>query len=296
VFEGTAGDTVIVQMHKTSGSFYPDVKLFAPNDSLVADVWGTASHQKIADYALPYTGTYTVFASDNPGNKVGDYWLTLQCRQEIRSHADTLTGESGTVADTLAPYGRFKAYFISVEQDDTTRVEMLQDTGGVNPCIELYGPSDTLIVRSHGYSMAEVVDDYFTESGVYTIFVSDFEGDGVGTYELSWNGLVEEIIGVELPPEAVPAFYRAYQSYPNPFNPLCVIRFDLPEACRVELRVFDVSGAAVRTIVDGWKEPGIHRVTWDGAGNDGRELPSGVYFYTLKADKFEATYKMVLLK
>jgi hypothetical protein len=126
--------------------------------------------------------------------------------------------------------------------------------------------------------------------------VSDFEGEGIGTYELSWNGFVEEIIGVELPPRAIPACYRAYQSYPNPFNPLCTIRFELPEASRVTLRVFDVSGATVRTIVDGWRESGVYRVTWDGTGNDGRELPSGVYFYTLKADKFEATYKMVLLK
>jgi hypothetical protein len=64
----------------------------------------------------------------------------------------------------------------------------------------------------------------------------------------------------------------------------------------VELKVFDVSGKPVRTIVDGWREPGVYREVWDGKRNDGLELPSGVYFYTLKAGKFEAVYKMVLLK
>jgi hypothetical protein len=87
VFEGSAGDTVIIQMHKASGSFYPDLRLFAPNDSLVVEIWGTASHQKIEDYSLPYTGTYTVLASDHPGNKIGDYWLRCSGR-EVRSHAE----------------------------------------------------------------------------------------------------------------------------------------------------------------------------------------------------------------
>jgi hypothetical protein len=295
-FDGSAGDVVIVQMHKTLGAFYPRLELFAPNDSLVTEIWGTGSHQKIADYTLPQSGIYTVFASDSPGNKTGDYWLTLQCRQEIKSHADTLPGKSGSVVRELDPYGRFEAFYISINKDDTTTIEMLQHSGGINPCIELYGPTDTLIILSHGLLSTLIADEYFVESGVYTIFLSDYEGDGIGTYELSWNGFVEDIIGVELPPQAIPASYRAYQSYPNPFNPICTIRFELPAASKVELKVFDVSGKPVRTIVDGWREPGVYREVWDGKRNDGLELPSGVYFYTLKAGKFEAVYKMVLLK
>jgi hypothetical protein len=79
VFEGNAGDLVIIQMHKISGVFYPQLELFAPNDSLVQLAWGAGSHQKIVDYSLPYSGTYTVYAGDHGGSQTGDYWLTLRC-------------------------------------------------------------------------------------------------------------------------------------------------------------------------------------------------------------------------
>ncbi|MCX5801252.1 MAG: hypothetical protein NTX17_07700 [Candidatus Eisenbacteria bacterium] len=95
--------------------------------------------------------------------------------------------------------------------------------------------------------------------------------------------------------EAVPATYRAYQNYPNPFNPVCTIRYELPRAGRVNLKVFDVNGSIVRTLVDGWREPGGCSEIWDGRGDDGSALPSGVYLYRFQAGDFVATRKMVLL-
>jgi hypothetical protein len=60
--------------------------------------------------------------------------------------------------------------------------------------------------------------------------------------------------------------------------------------------VFDVSGTLVRTLADGWREPGVYSEVWDGRGGDGTALPSGVYFYRLEAADFVATRKMVLLR
>jgi hypothetical protein len=93
-----------------------------------------------------------------------------------------------------------------------------------------------------------------------------------------------------------PSAYRAYQSYPNPFNPVCTIRYDIAHAGRASLKVFDVNGSVVRTLVDSWREPGVYREVWDGRRDDGTALTSGVYFYRLEAGKFVATKKMVLLK
>jgi len=107
----------------------------------------------------------------------------------------------------------------------------------------------------------------------------------------------EESYGpIEVRVDAVPTAYRAYQSYPNPFNPLCNIRYDIARAGKVTVRVFDVDGSLVRTLVDGWREPGVYSEIWEGRREDGKELPSGVYFYRLEAGDFVATHKLVLLR
>ncbi|UCF78197.1 MAG: T9SS type A sorting domain-containing protein [Candidatus Eiseniibacteriota bacterium] len=297
VFEGSAGDLVIIQMHRVSGTLYPRLELLAPNDSLVKDVWGSAAHQKISDYPLPYSGTYLLYTRDYTGDRSGDYWLSLQCRQQIRANADTLLDRSGTIVRSLEEYGDMKAYLFPAIREDTTDVTLTKLSGDLGPCMELYGPSDTLIVRVSGYTETRILDSYFTEDGLYTLFVCDKEGDGAGSYELSWSGFFRGgSIGVDPAPEPVPQEYRAHQSFPNPFNPLCTIRYDVPKPGRVTLRIFDVSGSLVRTLVDSWREPGTYREVWNGRSQGGDELPSGVYFYCLEAHGFSATRKMVLLK
>ncbi|MCX5801250.1 MAG: T9SS type A sorting domain-containing protein [Candidatus Eisenbacteria bacterium] len=107
----------------------------------------------------------------------------------------------------------------------------------------------------------------------------------------------EESYGpVEVRVGAVPTAYRAHQSYPNPFNPLCTIGYDVPRAGKVSLQVFDVTGSLVRILVNGWREPGEYSEAWNGRADDGSASPSGVYFYRLKAGDFVATRKMVLMR
>jgi hypothetical protein len=95
---------------------------------------------------------------------------------------------------------------------------------------------------------------------------------------------------------SVPAAYALYQNYPNPFNPVCTLKYVTPRAGKVTLRIFNVDGSAVRTLVDGWRETGTQSAVWDGKDEQGRQVPSGVYFYRLKAGDFVATRKMVLLR
>jgi len=94
----------------------------------------------------------------------------------------------------------------------------------------------------------------------------------------------------------IPAAYRLHRAYPNPFNPSCTIQFDLPRAGRVVLRVYDVTGACVRTLADGWKDRGVHKEIWDGKGDNGSPLASGIYFCRMIAGGFTATQKIVLLR
>jgi hypothetical protein len=106
-----------------------------------------------------------------------------------------------------------------------------------------------------------------------------------------------EIYGpIKVHVNAAPAVTRLLQSFPNPFNPLCTINYDIAHAGGVTLRIFDVEGSLVRTLVDGWREPGVHSEVWNGSGDNGQKLPSGVYFYALEADGRKETRKTVLLR
>ncbi len=93
----------------------------------------------------------------------------------------------------------------------------------------------------------------------------------------------------------LPGQYLLYQNYPNPFNPSTVIRYQVPKRSFVELKVFDILGNEVATLVKGEKSKGIHSVTFSGIQN-GKTLSSGIYFYRLKAGEFTSIKKFILLK
>lgn len=94
-----------------------------------------------------------------------------------------------------------------------------------------------------------------------------------------------------------PKTFALYQNVPNPFSPTTVILFDVPErGGKVELRIYDVAGRLVRTLVDEVKTPGAKRATWDGRNDHGDPVSTGVYFYRMKAPGFNETRKMILLR
>ena len=89
----------------------------------------------------------------------------------------------------------------------------------------------------------------------------------------------------------MPKNYVLYQNYPNPFNPSTVIQFSVPRSELVSLKVYDVLGRLVRTLVDKMEQPGSYSVTFSASG-----LASGVYFYRLQAGAFSQTKKLLLLR
>jgi photosystem II stability/assembly factor-like uncharacterized protein len=98
-------------------------------------------------------------------------------------------------------------------------------------------------------------------------------------------------VGIENPNSQIPNVYALEQNYPNPFNPTTSISFSLPKAGVVELKVYDILGKEVATLVNGFNQAGSHTVNFDASA-----LSSGIYFYTLKSADFTDTKKMVLVK
>ena len=94
----------------------------------------------------------------------------------------------------------------------------------------------------------------------------------------------------------MPERVTLYQNVPNPFNPTTTIRYFIPTATSITLRIFDATGRAVRDLVDDRVPPGDHEVRWHGLNNHGQRVSSGIYFYRLIAGSAAETKKMVLLK
>jgi limonene-1,2-epoxide hydrolase len=90
---------------------------------------------------------------------------------------------------------------------------------------------------------------------------------------------------------SIPAEFALEQNYPNPFNPSTIVRFELPVAAHVVLRVYNLLGQEVATLVDGFQSPGYKSVDWDASART-----SGVYYYRLTAGTFTETRRMVLIK
>ena len=87
------------------------------------------------------------------------------------------------------------------------------------------------------------------------------------------------------------------QNYPNPFNPTTTVKFSVRARTHVSLRIYNVAGQRVRTLVDEVRAPGVtHTAVWNGRNDAGQSVSSGVYFYKLVTRDFVKTRKMVLLK
>ena len=88
-----------------------------------------------------------------------------------------------------------------------------------------------------------------------------------------------------------PTQFALEQNYPNPFNPSTKIQYSVPQTSQVQIKVFDVLGNEIETLVNEEKPTGTYELTWNAAN-----LPSGVYFYQIKAGSFIETKKMILIK
>jgi hypothetical protein len=126
---------------------------------------------------------------------------------------------------------------------------------------------------------------------------------GYGTSNI-WTALIDTFtIGIQPVNSEMPDKFSLYQNYPNPFNPTTKIKFDIPQktviarsratwqSLMVTLKVFDILGKEIATLVNEQLSSGTYEVTFDGSN-----LPSGIYFYQLKTEKFSETKKLILLK
>lgn len=98
------------------------------------------------------------------------------------------------------------------------------------------------------------------------------------------------------PTEGTPLATAMFKPFPNPFNPTVKLSFSLASAMPVELRIFDLQGALVATLVDRTYSAGRHTVPWSGCDGAGRDVASGVYVARLVAGRLTQTYRLALIR
>jgi len=96
--------------------------------------------------------------------------------------------------------------------------------------------------------------------------------------------------------EEIPKKFELYQNYPNPFNLETTIEYELPYDSWVSLKIYNVLGQEIKTLVEGFKEAGKHKIIWDGRNDTGQVVTSGVYLCRMVSGTFSKTVKMILAK
>ena len=139
-------------------------------------------------------------------------------------------------------------------------------------------------IEGHGTS-TEPINYFFTDkdlnAGSYSYKLIQVDFDETQTES--------EIVNVEV--SSQPEEYSLSQNYPNPFNPSTKIKYSIPHSSNVTIKVFDILGNEIETLIGEEKPAGTYEINFDASN-----LPSGVYFYRLKAGSFVETKKMVLMK
>ncbi len=142
-------------------------------------------------------------------------------------------------------------------------------------------------VGTHNYVFTYYREPTWQDSSIYTMAFIQNDADRT----ILNAGRPGMLVGIEPYINETPSSFELKQNFPNPFNPTTNINFSLPKSSYVSLKVYDLVGKEVKTLVDGNQQQGTYNIMFDAVN-----LPSGIYFYTLKTNEFTATKKMMLVK
>lgn len=165
---------------------------------------------------------------------------------------------------------------------------------------------DTIYVAPYGqgvYASSNDGDVWWSENdGLLDLNIISLAESGGGKIYCSslTSGIYSRdkftITSVENESPKIPSNAILFQNYPNPFNPSTVISYQLSATSMVSLKIYDVLGREITTLVNEIKAPGIYEIQFNTESLAGNSLPSGIYFYQLRAGSFVQTRKMILMK
>ncbi len=257
---GTIG-TITLQWNNltglTAGMTYARFRLAPTGEGLSASTWdGTVSGGEVEDYVLNI---------DQPIS------VTLTSFRALRTSEGV---EIEWVVKAVFNHAGYNVYRSQTENGTYTRLNE-----------KLITPEEALEDGRYVF-----IDRSVSGSPFYMLEEVSLNGTAV-TY-----GPAGTLTASGVESASAPTRYELRQNYPNPFNPTTTIGFDLPQAGRVRLTVFDMSGRIIRTLVDGELSAGRHEAVWDSQDDGGRAVASGMYIVIMETDFFRDHRKMILVR
>jgi hypothetical protein len=280
---GTCGANDHCGLRSPLADAYPANPLSPPIDTLEFYLWHLFSYQSIvanlqtSDDSILVTNRVTVVTTGLQPGKVTHIWPSgSQATDVFLAFFDASQGESSititwATADEIGNAG-FNVYRSTSLDGEYTKLNS-----------ELI-PANANAFEGAFYSYT----DKDVQTGLtYYYKLEDLSLDGTGTF----HGPVSAKVSV-----SVPSNFALAQNYPNPFNASTMISYDLKTDSKVSLKIYNILGQEVTTLVDKYQSAGSYTVTWNSKDSKGNDVSTGVYFYLLKAGDFSANKKMTYLK
>ncbi|NOZ62969.1 MAG: T9SS type A sorting domain-containing protein [Calditrichaeota bacterium] len=213
---------------------------------------------------------------------------------------------------TLIPQDPHWAIGQGITPYDETLVTFTDDNsdGIYTGTLEIHGPTIYGMEYAFRYGADDITEGGGFDFGRYRTRYINPNSDG--TYPDTWTFPVDTFqLDPPLPVEEAPLRvavdeliqgrvtpdnFTLQQNYPNPFNPTTMITYSIPKLSHVSVKIYNMLGQEIATLVNMYKAPGTYKVSWDGKDYTGKVVAGGVYFYHIEAGDFNQTMKMLFLK
>jgi hypothetical protein len=291
-FSGTAGQRIVFAALATGGSLNTSISLYPPNGGPAEAI--SYSGDRL-DWQLVATGVYTAVVGDYYLTNTGSYSVTYQ---NLASGPFT-TGsdlDGGVITSGAVKLAQFQtapdldAWIFSGSPGDTAIIGATITSGAGNTEIWLYPPGGgPAVVSTSGDNVTYVL----TSAGIHTLLIEDSGLNDTGNYTLTFRKS-GAVTGVAEGPSI--ARLELARPSPNPFSFATHLELALPAEARVCLRIFDVTGAAIRTLAQGALAAGRHEFTWDGRDATGALVPGGIYYAELRAGATTVRRRLVRVR
>ena len=193
--------------------------------------------------------------------------------------------------------GETGIFWTSSSDPDGTPVEYILEL-----IVENVGDTlDSVVTTANLFLSHADLLDYMTESGVTHLDIVwdiyTFDGfDGVESSNGPWNLTIDGGWALNVDSNALPEVFALYNNYPNPFNPITNIRYDVPELSDVKIDIYNIAGNKIKTLVSKEHQPGRYKVQWNATNEQGAPVATGMYIYKIRASNFVSVKKLLLMK
>ncbi|MCU0344865.1 MAG: T9SS type A sorting domain-containing protein [Ignavibacterium sp.] len=265
------------------GSYRDSVELFKQTTAIVGELW--SGNIILPDSEKIYKVSVTAF-----DNTEGSKFETHDAFRITTAGPLTIDSikvyQSSSTLFTLRPYIKNNGNSLTIRE---AKIRLYCDDPWVWTIGSGYAPLPDITPGSTEGSSTGII--IRTIDSLYTGYFNLRSEIVIEGYEYWSEDSIQVIVGIENKISEIPTEYLLSQSYPNPFNSSCAIKYSIPKLSQVSLKIFNTLGEEIETLVNEEKPVGTYELNWNAAN-----LPSGVYFYQLKAGDFISTKKMILLK